>query len=121
MQIIRIGDERRSQLDDHIYKVRDSILHNEALSHCRSLIVETFVQVATNLPHKAFIYGALLSLIGQREDSLVREIVHRIFEGLQVSLVEQRNVHAAKNLMRVLAITVEYGIVSAQIFSQTIL
>jgi hypothetical protein len=35
--------------------------------------------------------------------------------------VEQRNVHAAKNLMRVLAITVEYGMVAAQIFSQTIL
>ena len=113
MQIITIGDERRSMIDDHILKVRDSILHHESLNHYRGLIVETFVQVSTNLPHKAFIYGALLSLIAQREESLVRDIVHRIFETLQVSLVEERNVHAAKNLLRVLAITVEYGVVSA--------
>lgn len=36
-------------------------------------------------------------------------------------MVEERNVYAAKNLMRFLAIGVEYGVISAQAFSQTLL
>lgn len=87
MQIIRIGDERRSMLDDHIIKVRDSILANESMTHHRGLVIEVFTQAATNLPHKAFIYGALLALLVQKEESLVRDIIHRMYEVLQVSLV----------------------------------
>jgi hypothetical protein len=121
MQIIRVGDEKRSMIEDHIIKVRDSIVSHEALNRHRALAIETFVQVATNLPHKAFVYGALLAYIAQKEESLVRDIAHRLVEALQTSLVEQRNVHASKNITRVIAIAVEYGVVSTQVFSQTLL
>jgi len=52
MMIIRIGDERRRELEDHLYKLRDAILQDE---RNRQVVVEAYVAAATNLPHKAFV------------------------------------------------------------------
>lgn len=60
-------------------------------------------------------------MIAEGDVSLAREIVHKIVDSLQVQLVEERNVHAAKNLMRVLAVVVSYGVVASQALSQTLL
>lgn len=38
-----------------------------------------------------------------------------------MALVEQHNVHASKNLMRLLAIAVDYSVVNSQAFSQVII
>jgi len=63
MMIIRIGDERRSMIEDHLKKLRDMFCSDETLKHHRQLAVESLVTAAANLPHKAFIYGALFAMI----------------------------------------------------------
>ena len=122
MMIIRIGDERRSMIEDHLRKLRDMICSDETLKHHKQLAVDTLVVAATNLPHKAFIYGALYALIGQSAElSLVTDIAIRALEALQTRLVEEKNVHAAKNLLRFISIAYDYGVIQAKPFSQTIL
>lgn len=81
--IIRIGDERRPLLDEHLKKLRDLFVSDDTLKHSRSVAIESLIQAATNLPHKAFVYGALLALIAQTaEMSLVLEIVQRAIGSL---------------------------------------
>ena len=85
MMIIRIGDERRRELEDHLYKLRDAILQDE---RNRQVVIGAYLAAATNLPHKAFVYGALLAVVMQKENTtsgtgVVTEIVHSIVENLQ--------------------------------------
>lgn len=77
-------------------------------------MVESYIAAVTNLPHKAFVYGALLALIASEDATgFAQEIINKIVESLQISLVEERNVHAAKNLIRILAIAVDYGVLNS--------
>jgi hypothetical protein len=79
---------------------------------------------AANLPHKAFLYGGLLALLASdshKDPSFIKDLVNRLIEHLQNHLVEERNVHASKNLMRVLAIAVDYGVVQSSAFSQMLI
>lgn len=123
MMIIRIGDERRRELEDHLYKLRDAILQDE---RNRQVVIEAYIAAATNLPHKAFVYGALLAVVMQKENTssgtgIVTEIVHRIVESLQTALVQDRNVPASKNLIRVLAVLVDYGVIAPGALSSVLL
>jgi predicted RNA methylase len=84
--------------------------------------VESLITAAANLPHKAFIYGALFALIAQKaEVSLVTDVVIRGLEALQTHLVEEKNVHAAKNVLRFLSIAYDFGIIKAKPYSQTLI
>jgi hypothetical protein len=122
MMIIRIGDERRRELEDHLYKLRDAILQDE---RNRPTVVDAYIAAASNLPHKAFVYAALLALIQQKDrdggSGIVIEIVHRVVENLQYSLVNDRSIHASKNLIRVLAALVDYGVVASGALSAVLL
>lgn len=74
--IIRIGDERRSLIEEHLKKLRDMVCSEETLKLHKELTVESLISAATHLPHKAFIYGALFALIAQKAElSLVQDVV----------------------------------------------
>jgi len=80
------------------------------------------VTAAANLPHKAFIYGALLALIAQSAElSLTNDIISKILEQLQTHLVEDRNIYASKNLLRYLSIAYEFGVIKGKPYSQMLL
>ena len=99
-------------IEDHLKKLRDMFCSDDTLKHHRQLAVESLVTAAANLPHKAFIYGSLFALIAQSaEMSLVTDIVVRSLESLQTHLVEEKNVHAAKNLLRFISIAYDYGVI----------
>jgi len=51
----------------------------------------------------------------------VTEIVHRVVESLQTALVAERNVPASKNLIRVLAVLVDYGVIASGAVSSLLL
>lgn len=61
--IIRVGDEKRVKIDEHLCKLKDQLLSHEAQKHHRQLIIESFLAASMNLPHKAFVYGGLLALL----------------------------------------------------------
>lgn len=83
--IIRIGDERRSLLDEHLGKLKDLILSGESMQHHRQHAVDSYIAAATNLPHKVYVYGALLALIAgdkSKNGGLHQDIVNRLVEHL---------------------------------------
>ena len=53
--------------------------------------------------------------------SLVTDVVIRGLEALQTHLVEEKNVHAAKNVLRFLSIAYDFGIIKAKPYSQTLI
>jgi DNA-binding transcriptional regulator YbjK len=91
------------------------------MKHQRHQTVHTLVSALTNLPHKAFVYGALITMINIHSTHLANEIVTHMIEQLSLSLVSERNVHASKNIMRVLAVLVELGCLASGWFSQTVI
>ena len=93
----------------------------ESLKLYRHQTVQVLIQAITNLPHKAFVYGTLISMINLVSPSLAHEIVSHLIEQLQLSLVQERNIHASKNQMRLLAVLAEYGSLSSGWYSQTVL
>ena len=61
--IIRIGDEKRDLLDEHLRKLKQQILSEEAQRNCRDCILETLIKCVTFLPHKTMVYSALVGMI----------------------------------------------------------
>ena len=69
LMIIRIGDEKRQLIDDHIKKLKDLIVQEDIQKFHKAYAVDTFVTCIVNLPHKALIYAALLALIATENES----------------------------------------------------
>jgi hypothetical protein len=80
--IIRIGDERRSLIEDHVRKLKDFIMSPETQKYHRNLAIESLISAVANLPHKAFIYGALFALVAKSdvENSLTQDILNAAIE-----------------------------------------
>jgi hypothetical protein len=79
------------------------------------------VQAVTNLPHKAFVYGALIGMVNLTCPSLAHDIVSSLIEHLQHSLVTLRDIASSKNLVRVLAVLCELGTLASGWLSQAVL
>jgi len=62
--IVRIGDERRHLVNDHVKKLKDFIMLEQTQSNYRDLVKDTLVNCIQNLPHKVMLYAALVTLLG---------------------------------------------------------
>jgi hypothetical protein len=64
----------------------------------------------------------LFALIAQKAElSIVQDVVQLAVESMQTHLVEERNVHASKNLFRFISIAYDFGIIQAKPYSQTLI
>jgi hypothetical protein len=86
--IIRIGDERRQQKDDHIKKLKAMILQDETLKNHRALVTDILLKCVMNMPHKIALYAAIVGSVAVDNEQLATEIVTRVGELLQESLVQ---------------------------------
>jgi hypothetical protein len=68
MMLIRIGDERRDLKDDHLNKLKNALLSEDAQSNHKALIIETLNSCILNLPHKSLLYSSLVALIAVVND-----------------------------------------------------
>ncbi len=86
-------------------------------------MLDSFVQAATNLPHKALVYASLLAMLVQTQEGveLAKDIIERLTQELEVRMVERREVEGSKNIMRVLAAAAHYGVLSVQTLGQLML
>ena len=75
--IVRIGDERRMLIDDHLVKLKDFILSDETQKNHRDLAIDTLVACASSLPHKTLLYAALTYLINQQEPKLAQDVIEK--------------------------------------------
>ncbi len=60
-------------------------------------------------------------MINTHSTHLASDIVTHMIEQLIHALISERNVHASKNIMRVLAVLVDHGCLASGWFSQTVI
>ncbi len=63
LMIIRIGDEKRQQKDDHVKKLAALIVSEEAIRAHSELIVDMLSRCVANMPHKSLLYAAITATI----------------------------------------------------------
>ena len=73
--IIRIGDEKREQKDDHIKKLRAVILQEETLKNHKETVLDTLTKCVLNMPHKSLIYATIVASIAVENEQFANEIV----------------------------------------------
>ena len=76
--IVRIGDERKMEINDHLVKLKNKILSEETMSNHHDLTIDTLVASVSSLPHKTLLYAALTSLINKEDPKLTKEIIGKV-------------------------------------------
>ena len=64
--LIRIGDERREQIEQHLANLKTKC--SDTSKHepdTKQVLIETLITVIENLPHKTLIYADLVAMIAQ--------------------------------------------------------
>jgi hypothetical protein len=119
--IIRIGDEKRQQKDDHIKKLSTFIISEETLKNHRELVIDILIRCIANMPHKCLLYAAITATIALDNEALAQEIVNKVSELLQEAISSNINIFTAKNIMRFLSALVEFKVIDSQLYSQMII
>lgn len=65
--LIRIGDEKRQVIGDHIQKMKSVMLSEEAMRDFKEMNVTNFINCLKYMPHKTLIYSQLVFLINIEE------------------------------------------------------
>lgn len=73
--IIRIGDEKREQKDDHIKKLKAVILQEETLKSHKETVLDTLTKCVFNMPHKSLMYATIVASIAVENEQFATEIV----------------------------------------------
>jgi len=64
--LIRIGDEKRDSIGQHLDVLKGKCLDTDKHeADTLEVMKETLCQVVQNLPHKVYIYGALIAMIAR--------------------------------------------------------
>ena len=121
--IIRIGDEKRECRDEHLHKLKTQFSSPFVLkerSH-RDTLTATLISCIHVMPHKVNIYTMLLAGLAVDEFDFAAEIIGRVIESLNTTLVLHGDVYRSKNIMRLLGNLVTMGIVNSEAFCQFLL
>ena len=88
--LVRIGDEKRDVLETHMNVLKTKISNTEGyLPDTREQMLEQFVKVVTNMPHKLKIYAGLIYLIATENAELATGILNELIPALlQVSFTK---------------------------------
>lgn len=114
--LIRIGDEKREMINAHIDVLKTKIAMQAAwLEDTEEVLMQTLVKVVQNLPHKVFIYAALMGLIACENPEICAKVVAGVMEKLVAqSLMRDQDAFASRNAFKWLAYLVFLGVVSPQ-------
>ena len=64
LMLIRVGDERRELLDQHLVALKTKCLDFDKYeSDTKSVLIETLITVITNLPHKVLVYSNFVAIL----------------------------------------------------------
>lgn len=114
--LIRIGDEKREMINAHIDVLKTKITMQSAwLDDTAEVLQQTLVKVIQNLPHKVFIYAALLGLIACENPEICNQLVGQVLKDLiSTSLFKEQDAFSSRNAFRLLAYLVYLRAVSAE-------
>jgi hypothetical protein len=102
--IIRVGDERRDLRDDHMQKLKTQF--NSAFvmkdKNNRDALVESLLTCVKLMPHKVNIYSYVVAATAVDNFEFSQEIVTKVVEALNDTLIRDGDCFKSKNLMRLL-------------------
>ena len=114
--LIRIGDEKREMINAHIDVLKSKIVNQSAwLEDTETVLLQTLVKVIANLPHKVFIYAALIGLVSAENGQLGAKLVAQVMETLiSTNLFKEQDAFSGRSVFRWLGYLVYLGVVAPQ-------
>jgi hypothetical protein len=116
--IIRIGDERRHLIDEHLQKLKMQL--NSAFvmkdKNNREAIIETLTTCIKHMPHKVNLYSYIIAALSLEDFDFVTLITNRVVQLLNESLVQTGDCFMSKNASRVLGNLAQYGLIGSETF-----
>ena len=104
LMIIRIGDEKRDNRDEHLLKLKTQL--NSAFvmkdKNNRQTLVDVLITCVKCMPHKVNLYSYLTAAISVEDFEFAQEITVKVVESLNECLTKNGDVIASKNCMRIL-------------------
>lgn len=120
--LIRIGDERREMLDQHLLNLKTKCLDfSKYEADTKSVLIETLITVITNLPHKVLVYANFVAFLATENPQFAEEIVQEIVKHLSKCFINDQNAFASRNIFRWLSYLVDLRVVSSESVCQLML
>lgn len=112
--MIRIGDEKRDDVFLHIDVLKKRIIGQDTWIEDTEEVIHTVLsKVIQNLPHKVFIYGALIGLVAKDNADICKKIVNSVATTvISESLFKQQDAFSVRNFARWLGYLVHLRVVS---------
>ena len=77
--LIRIGDEKRESVFLHIDVLKNKIVGQDNWIEDTEEVIQTVLgKVVQNLPHKVFIYAALIGLVAKENAQICKKLVDQV-------------------------------------------
>ena len=117
--LVRIGDEKREVLETHMNVLKTKIAKtDDYLVETRDEMLQQFVKVVTNLPHKVKIYAGVLYLIATENAELAAGIVTELMPlMIQVSF-SKGDQFKCRNVSSWVGQLHKYGLLSEEAFQK---
>jgi len=114
--LIRIGDEKREMINAHIDVLKTKIVTQSAwVDDTEEILLQTLIKVIQNLPHKVFVYGALMGLIACESPEICRKLVNDVVNStISTGLLKEQDAFGSRNVFRWLSYLVYLRAVSPQ-------
>ena len=113
--LIRIGDERRDQYEQHLANLKGKC--SDTSKHevdTKQVLVETLITVIENLPHKVMIYADLIACIAQENPQLAQELVNEVVKSLVKSFINEQDSLKSLNVFRWFSALVDRRVLCSQ-------
>ena len=82
--LVRIGDEKREQIDTHLNVLKGKCVgveNHEA--DTAQVMQQTLCDAVHNLPHKVFIYASFIALVANENQQLASTLVNAVTDSLK--------------------------------------
>ena len=120
--LIRVGDERRELLDQHLVALKTKCLDFDKYeSDTKSVLIETLITVITNLPHKVLVYSNFIAILPAENAQLAQEVVTEIDKHLSKCFINDQNALGSRSIFRFISHLVDLRVISSQSICQLIL
>lgn len=87
----------------------------------RDALVDSLLTCIKLMPHKVNLYSYLVAATAADNFEFGQEIVHKVVESLNESLIRDGDCFKSKNAMRLLGNLVQVGLISSESFCQLLL
>ena len=113
--LIRIGDERREMLDQHLVALKTKCLDFEKYeADTKSVLIQTLITVITNLPHKVLVYSNFVAILATENAQLAGEIVDEVVKHLSKCFVNEQCALSSRSIFRFISHLVDLRVISSQ-------